>query len=352
MANNLNPVSLSLIFKIVERDYDDQIHGYLEFAVHFGRVYLFSVPHALLEEGGSVTIAMLRTNKRKVERSENRAVPERVRYADEEARAGRRRRRKSRQTVENEEKKKKRKRGNPSRSSLFTEVRSPQKAKKFLLCFGFYPEEKMEKHVVTIYSGDDDVEFCVQFDKKLKFTEFNFPKLRWCMVDVKRRWQPRQDPDTNDDEGDDIILDGGESDVRFLLQTRYILQPQDIPQAKYERYKRVLQVGNQGNSSGLPFSIQEDLWKDVKLIRSVKSTKFRQKKGKRGFLTDLTVSLDEVTEYSRPTQSVNMFGRMKSRWEVSLKAVLPKDLTDKDMVQKFLEDVWKFSFQLSSFVST
>lgn len=348
MANNPT-LSPSLVFKMLERDYDPQIHGDLEFAVHFGRVYLFSVPHALLEEGGSVTVAMLRTNKRKVDRSEITAVPGRVTYADEEARVGRRRRRKSRQTVENEEKKKKRKRGNPSRSSLFTEVRSPQKAKKFLLCFGFNPEEKIEKHVVTIYSSDDDVEFYVQFDKKLKFIEFSFPKLRWCMVDVKRQWQLPQDPD--DDERDDIILDGGESDVRFLLQSRYILQPQDTPQAKYERYQRVLQVSNQCDSSDLPFSIQEDLWKDVKLIRSVKSTKFTQKQENRGLLTDLTVSLDEVHEYSRPTQSVNKFGKVKSRWEVSLKAVLPKELTDKDMVQKFLEDVWKFSFQLSSFVS-
>ena len=308
----------------------------------------------LLEEGGSVTIAMLRTNKRKVNRSESRAVPKGVRYADDEASVGRRRRRKSRKTVENEEKKKKRKRGNPSRSSLFTEVRSPQKAKKFLLCFGFNPEEKtIEKHVVTIYSSDDDVEFYVQFDKKLKFIEFSFPKLRWCMIDVKRRWQQPQDPDTNDDKSDDIILDGGESDVRFLLQSRYILQPQDTPQAKYERYRRVLQVRNQCDSSDLPFSIQEDLWKDVKLIRSVKSTKFTQKQENRGLSTDLTVSLDEVHEYSRPTESVNKFGKVKSRWEVSLKAVLPKDLPDKDkdMVQKFLQDVWEFSFQLSSFVS-
>lgn len=305
----------------------------------------------LLEEGGSVTIAMLRTNKRKVNRSESRAVPKGVKYADDEESVRRRRKRKSRQTVENEEKKKKGKRGNPSRSSLFTEVRSPQKAKKFLLFFGFNPEEKIEKHVVTIYSSDDDVEFYVQFDKKLKFIEFSFPKLRWCMVDVKRRWQQPQDPDTIDDKSHDIILDGGESDVRFLLQSRYILQPQDTPQAKYERYQRVLQVRNQCDSSDLPFSIQEDLWKDVKLIRSVKSTKFTQKQENRGLSTDLTVSLDEVYEYSRPTESVNKFGKVKSRWEVSLKAVLPKDLTDKDMVQKFLQNVWEFSFQLSSFVS-
>ena len=161
------------------------------------------------------------------------------------------------------------------------------------------------------------------------------------MTDVKRRWQQR--PDHTDDDG--IRLDGWESDVRFLLQSRSTLQPEDIPETKYARYQCVLKAGKQ-DCGVPPFSVREDLWKDVRLIRSVESTKFTK-----GLMRNLAVSLDKVTEYSRPSQQVNQFGSKSTRWEVSLKAVIPKDLTDKDTVEKFLKDVWTFSLDLSSFVS-
>ncbi|XP_068758709.1 uncharacterized protein [Montipora capricornis] len=327
--------------KILERDFDPQIHGCLEFAVHFGRVYLFSVPHVLLEDGESVTIAMLRTNKRKIDKLKTRRVPGQVQYVDEErARAERRRRRKSKRTVEDGENKKKKKRGNPSRSSFFTEVRSPHKVKEFLRRCRFHREANpTKKHIVDICSCDDgaDAEFYVRFDEKLEFIEIKFPNLRWFMTDVKRRWQQR--PDHADD--DVIRLDGWETDVRFLLQSRSTLQPKDTPETKYERYRCVLNPNQVP-----PFSVPEDLWKNVRLIRSVESTKFTN-----GLMPNLTVSLDKVTEYSRPSQQVNKFESVSTRWEVSLKAVIPKDLTDKDTITMFLREVWTFSLNLSSFVS-
>ncbi|XP_068758712.1 uncharacterized protein [Montipora capricornis] len=323
--------------KILERDFDPQIHGCLEFAVHFGRVYLFSVPHVLLEDGESVTIAMLRTNKRKIDKLKTRRLPGQVQYVDEEeARAERRRRRKSKRTVKDGENKKKKKRGNPSRSSFFTEVRSPHKVEEFLRRSRFHREANpTKKHIVDICSYDDGVEFYVRFDEKLEFIEIKFPNLRWFMTDVKRRWQQR--PDHADD--DVIKLDGWETDVRFLLQSRSTLQPKDISETKYERYRCVLNPNQVP-----PFSVPEDLWKNVRLIRSVESTKFTN-----GLMPNLTVSLDKVTEYSRPSQQ--KFESVSTRWEVSLKAVIPKDLTDKDTITMFLREVWTFSLNLSSFVS-
>ena len=124
----------------------------------------------------------------------------------------------------------------------------------------------------------------------------------------------------------------GKPTYGFFLQSRYKLQLRNIQDTKYAHYQRVLEAGNQAQSR--PFSVPEDLWKDVPLIRFVKSTKFTQATAGEDFLSSLTVSVDEVSEYSRPTQEVDVFSRkISSRWEVSLEAALPRDLTEKQMVK-------------------
>jgi len=358
---------------------------------------MFSIPHVLLEDGEPITIAMLKTNKRKVAKQQSRRdnVPRAVTYADEEQERRRRRKQRPKRKVENEENRKKRKRGNPSRSSFYTVVHSPEKVKKFLLSCGFRPDANpSEKYVVDICTCEEGVEFYVRLDNELSFMDVKFPNLRWCLTDVKRRWQPRPNRDINQDgrlarnvvarealarenvtsrnqgvshdgcqEGDDVMapnddvnqayddvtLDGWEMDIRFLLQSRYALPSQDVSDTKYARYQRVLKASKQRHNR--PFTVQEDLWKDIRLIRFIKSTKFTSNAAQRGFLFGLTVYLDEVTEFSRPAQNVDEFRTEVTRWELSLGAELPEDLTEKDAIKTFLQEVWEFSFSLSSFVS-
>ena len=336
--------------RLLEKDFDSQVHGCLEFAVHFGRIYMFSVPHTLREDSESITIAMLRANKRKPNVAKgNRRAPRAVTYVNQEAERDRRRQRRVKRPVAPDENKKKRKRGNPSRSSLYTVVHSPCRVEMFLYQFGFQRDgNPTENYSVDICDGG--VEFYVRFEKKLNFVEVKFPNLRWCMVDVKRPWQRRPDHDVTQDgdQGDDdVILDGWETDVRFLLQSRYALAPGDIRDTKYAKYQRILEP----STLGRPFAVQEEFWKDVRLIRFCKSKKFSCASRQGGFLSGLTAYLNEVTEYSRPSQRVGKFREEHTRCEVSLEVTLPEDLTAKDTVEKFLCEVWNFAFALSSFVS-
>lgn len=344
--------------RLLERDFDSQLHGCYEFAVHFGRIYMFGVPHSLLEESESITIAMLRANKRKpgVPQS-NRRAPNAVAFVNPEAERARRRRRRPKRAVTTDENRKKRIRAKPSRSSFYTVVHSPRRVEEFLEKFGFQSDANpTEKYLVDIC--DEDVEFYARFDKRLNFVEIKFPNLRWCMVDIKRPWQQRPDHDVRQDgrhAGDDVILDGGETDIRFLLQSRYALGPSDIRDPKYAKYERILEPSNDGRS----FTVQADLWKDVRLIRFSKLRKFLRAPPPSGFLSGLTVYLDEVTEYSRPTADVAKFGTVVTRWEVSLEAALPTDdqqrntfkFPAKETMKTFLHEVWEFAFSLSSFVS-
>lgn len=344
--------------RVLERDFDPQLHGCYEFAVHFGRVYMFSVPHSLLEDSESITIAMLRANKWKsTMRQGNREAPETVEFVNQETERARRRRRRPKRPVSTDENRKKRVRGKPSRSSFYTVVHSSERVEAFIEAFQFQPDtDPTEKFLVDI--SDGDVEFYVRFDNNLKFVEIKFPNLRWCMVDVKRPWQRRPDRDVVQDgcqADDDVILDGWETDVRFLLQTRFALGPCDIPDTKYAKYQRILQPSDAVRA----FKVQEDLWKQVKLIRVSRLRKFKHVSPPGGFLSGLTVYLGEVTEYSRPTPEVNVFGREVTRCEVSLEATLPTDdeqrisfkCPAKETMKTFLNEVWKFAFSLSSFVS-
>ena len=343
--------------RVLEKDFDPQLHGCYEFAVHFGRVYMFSVPHSLLEDSESITIAMLRANKRKSTISQgNREAPETVKFVNPETERARRRPRPKR-AVSMDENRKKRVRAKPSRSSFYTVVHSSERVEAFLEAFQFQPDsDPTEKFLVDICDGD--VEFYVRFDNKLKFVEIKFPNLRWCMVDVKRPWQQRPDRDVVQDgreADDDVMLDGWETDIRFLLQTRFALGPSDIRDTKYVKYQRILEPSNNVR----PFKVQEDLWKQVKLIRVSRLRKFTHVSPPGGFLSGLTVYLDEVTEYSRPKPEVNVFEREVTRWEVSLGATLPTDDEErisfkcpaKETMKTFLKEVWQFAFSLSSFVS-
>ena len=141
--------------RLLEKDFDPQVHGCREFAIHFGRIYMFSVPHILLEDSEPITIAMLRTNKRKPSKPKRDVrVPESVTYVDQEEERARRRSRRTKRKVISSETKKKRKRGNPSRSSLFTVVHSPDRVEIFLYETGFRQDgNSTENYSVDILHG-------------------------------------------------------------------------------------------------------------------------------------------------------------------------------------------------------
>ena len=180
-------------FQVLQKDYDPEIHGTFELAVHFGRLYLFSIPHLLLEDCESVSIEMLRTNKFKNRiQQDSRRAPTAINYINQETERRFRRTKKPNKHITTEEKKNKRKRGKPSRSSFYTVVHSPDRIKTFLRSHGFQAEDAgpKESYLVNIYR--EDVEFYVKFDSALRFTEVRFPNLRWCVTDVKRKWKRQQ----------------------------------------------------------------------------------------------------------------------------------------------------------------
>ena len=82
------------------------------------------------------------------------------------------------------------------------------------------------------------------------------------------------------------------------------MSQQDIRDTKYAQYQQVLRWGSQ-MQSGKPFVGREDQWMHFRLIRFIKATKFKRDSAKRDSMSNLTVYLDEVTEYSWPSRSLS-----------------------------------------------
>ena len=122
--------------------------------------------------------------------------------------------------------------------------------------------------------------------------------------------------------------------VRFLLHSRYEMSQQDIRDTKYAQYQHVLRRGSQ-MQSGRPFVGREDQWMDVRLTRFIKSTKLKRDSAERDSMSNLTVYLDEVTEYSRPSHQVGVFQKGITRWKFSMEAAFPEDLTEKKQLIGF-----------------
>ena len=217
----------------VEQDLVPAIHGELEFAVHFGRVYVFSVPKSFIWDPRPVTVAMLKSNLRRRTREQALRQSPRTRgvqFHDPDD-ASRRRRAPRKRRPQPKEDKKKKKKEKPCRSSFFTVVHSTEKAARFLRRWGFrkVPEEGREKYSVTFTK---DNQFCTQLDGKLAFHELTFPSLRWCVTDVRRKYH--ENPQ-------DESADGIEVDVRFLLQSRRSLSLEEISGTEYEKYQEPLE---------------------------------------------------------------------------------------------------------------
>ena len=137
---------------------------------------------------------------------------------------------------------------------------------------------------------------------------------------------------------------------RFQIKAVYcrVKEKRDVRDTKYARYQRVLKASKQRRNR--PFTVQEDLWKDIRLICFIKSTKFTSNVAQRGFLFGL-FGLTVYQTCSECRCSTKGFqDRSYSMGVQTLGAELSEDLTEKDAMKTFLHEVWEFSFSLSSFV--
>ena len=209
-----------LHFQVIERDFVPSIHGDMEFAIHFGRLYVMNVPKSFTEDTESPSVRVFQTNLARgyKPRPSVLSTPRNIRKYGSRSRSHynngkfKSRWNKKRKGFEIGEDGKKVPKEKPSRSSFFTFVSSQEKAVSFLTQRGFEEAESTDEfYSIEIHT---DHEFCVITDKDFNFHEIKLPKLRWCAVDVKRAWKE------NPEKRDLTDLDGVETDVRFVLQVK------------------------------------------------------------------------------------------------------------------------------------
>ena len=334
--------------QVIERDFVPSIHGEMEFAVHFGRIYVLSIPKSFTEDTECPTVRVFQTNLSrgyKPRPSVLSTTRSNRKYGRKNLNTAKSRNYKKRKGNELREDGKKTPKEKSSRSSFFTIVSSQEKIASFLTQRGFNEILSSEIYSVEIHT---DHEFCVIMSKDFSFHEIAYPKLRWCAVDVKRAW--RENPEHHDV----TDLDGIETDVRFVLQTRHALRPDDIRGTSYEQYRDTLQPQSHPKPSRCPFVVKPDVWKDVAMIRHKKSRMYKLDEvmamGSE-FRKSLCISVNEVTEYSRPTKHASAFSKVFTRWEVTVKPGLPNSWGNSEAVEKLLRDIWAFAFALACHMS-
>ena len=334
---------------MIERDFVPSIHGEMEFAVHFGRIYVLNIPKSFTEDTESPTVRVFQTNlsrgykPRPSVLSTTKSNRKYGRKNFNTAKGRNYKKRKGNELVGEDGKKTPKEKA--SRSSFFTVVSSQEKIASFLTQRGFKEVQSSEIYSVEIHT---DHEFCVITNKDFSFHEIVYPKLRWCAVDVKRAW--RENPEDHDV----TDLDGIETDVRFVLQTRHALRPDDIRGTNYEQYRDTLQPQSQAKPSRCPFVVKSEVWKDVAMIRHKKSRMYKLDEVMAmtsEFRKSLCISVNEVTEYSRPTKNASTFSKVFTRWEVTVKPGLPNSWSNSEAVEKLLRDIWAFAFALASHMS-
>ena len=68
------------------------------------------------------------------------------------------------------------------------------------------------------------------------------------------------------------------------------------------------------------------------------------------FRKSLSVSVNEVTEDSRPTKHASAFSKVFTRCEVAVKAGLPTTWSNRESLEQLLRDIWAFGFAFASYV--
>ena len=139
-----------------------------------------------------------------------------------------------------------------------------------------------------------------------------------------------------------------------LLQTRRALRPDDIRGSNYEQYRDALQPQPHAQSNRSPFVVKPEIWKEVAMIRHKKSRIYRVKDSTctvSEFKKSLSVSVNEVTEYSRPTKHASAFSKVFTRCEVAVRAGLPTTWSNRESLEQLLRDIWAFGFAFASHMS-
>ncbi|XP_044182237.1 uncharacterized protein LOC114966062 isoform X2 [Acropora millepora] len=202
--------------QLIERDFVPSIHGKMQFAIHFGRLYVLNIPKSFTEDSEPPSVGIFQTNLTRgyKPRPSVLSVPSNIRKYGKTRRSPNKRkfqRRNMKGKVFETEDGKKISKEKASRSSFFTVVSSQEKAVDFLTQRGFSEAQSSSSEFYSVEIHTDH-EFDVVTDKDFNFQNIKLPKLRWCAVDIKRAWKE------NPEKQDDTELDGVETDVRFILQ--------------------------------------------------------------------------------------------------------------------------------------
>ena len=138
------------------------------------------------------------------------------------------------------------------------------------------------------------------------------------------------------------------------LQTRRALRPDDIRGTSYEQYRDALQPQRHPKPTRSPFVVKQEVWKDVAMIRHKKSRMYRIGESIGAiseFRKSLCVSVNEITEYSRPTKHASAFSKVFTRCEVAVRAGLPNSWSNSESLEQLLRDIWAFGFAFASHMS-
>ena len=68
-------------------------------------------------------------------------------------------------------------------------------------------------------------------------------------------------------------------------------------------------------------------------------------------VSEFSVSVNEVTRYSRPTKHASTFSKVFTRCEVAVKAGLPTTWSNRESLEQLLRDIWAFGFAFASHMS-
>ena len=129
------------------------------------------------------------------------------------------------------------------------------------------------------------------------------------------------------------------------------MKQDDFIGTDYEQYTNILKPAP---NTDKPFSVDKNLWKNVRMVRNIKCTQFSADTDvKDDFLSAITVYFDEVEELSRPREDPGDFKCNYKRCQLCLKIAVPEDFATGTKMKKrnFLRQLWDFAFALSSHVS-
>ena len=344
--------------EVISRDYTPVVHGKtLEFNVHFGRLYTLHVPRALTEDTDPITVKSLQISLKKGFESKAASLMSLNPDASGKKlfrRPLNRRKKSKKAKVDNSEEKREKKpeKKRSPKHSFFTNLPDECIAslKTFLEKKGFQEKPDLgQPYILVTVNTDDGTECDITYDDDVRPKWIRSPKLRWFVADVKRPWCQRSSVPEQAFAPD--MINGLECDYRLMVRSFENLNPNAVEKLRHKKYLDILRprggvVGKPVKSS-CPFQINLELRNNLSLVRHhVKQQVYAYSSSEQEFLSSTTVSLDEVTEYSR--LKVNgTFASVFKRFEMTLQPELPTNWTSREVMEKFAWHVWSLSFEIA-----